>query len=274
MKDRVCLVTGANRGLGQATATALAQLGATVVLACRDRERGEVAKADMVATTGNSAVELILVDLSVQESVRRMVTDFSAKYDRLDVLIHVAVVYKARRVLTPDGLETMFATNHLGPFLLTDLLLDKLKASAPSRVLVVTAPSTTPLRFDDLQGEKQFRSLWAFGESKMANLLFTYELARQLEGTGVTANAVHPGLMKTNLMREALWPMRLFSLIGAQPPEKAAAALIYLASSPDVAEVTGKFFKDKRVIESNLYSHDQSVQSRLWDISVALTQPR
>ena len=271
MKGKVCVVTGANRGLGKATAAMLAQLGATVILACRDQHRGEAAKADILSATRNSNVELMLVDLSTQESIRQMARDFAARHERLDALMNIAAVYKARRVLTPDGLEMMFATNHLGPFLLTHLLLDQLKRSAPSRIVVVTAPSTTPLHFDDLQGEKQFRSLWAFGQSKMANLLFTYELARRLEGTGVTVNAVHPGLMKTNLMREALLPLRLFSQIGAQPPEKAAAALVYLASSPDVAGVTGKFFKGETVIESNPYSHDQSVQSRLWDISLALT---
>ena len=267
MKGKVCLVTGANGALGKATAIALAQLDATVVLACRERERGEAAKADVISATGNSAVDLTLVDLASQESIRQMVTAFSEQYDRLDVLINNAAVYKAQRETTPDGLELMFAVNHLGPFLLTNLLLDKLKANAPSRVLVVTAPSTVQLDFDDLQGEKRFRSLWAFGASKMCNLLFTYELARRLEGTGVTVNAVHPGLVKSNLMREAPLIMRWLSQITATTPQKAAASLAYLASAPEVAGVTGQFFKDRKEIASSPYSHDMTVQSRLWDVS-------
>ena len=144
MKNKVCLVTGANGGLGKATAIALAQVGATVILACRDKERGDVAKADIISATKNSNVELILVDLSLQESIRQMATTFKEKYERLDVLINNAAIYKSQREMTPDGFETMFATNHLGPFLLANLLLDKIKTSAPARVLVITAPSTTP----------------------------------------------------------------------------------------------------------------------------------
>ena len=270
MNGKVCLVTGANGAIGKATATALAQRGATIVLACRDKERGEITKAEIIAATSNPSIELIFVDLSLQESIRRMAKDFSEKYDRLDVLINIAAVYKSQRVSTPDGLEMMFATNHIGPFLLTNLLLDKLKSSAPARVLVVTAPSTTPLDFDNLQGEKQFRSLQAFGVSKMCNLLFTYELARKLAGTGVTVNAVHPGLVISNLMKEAPLVMRWITRLASSRPEKAAESLAYLASSPEMASISGKFFKGRKVIESNQYSYNQGVQDRLWDISVAL----
>ncbi len=272
MNGKVCLVTGATGGLGKATAAALARLGATVILACRDQKRGEAARADIISAAGNSAVEVMVVDLAVQESIRHLATVFGEKYDRLDVLINNAAVYKARRETTPNGLELMFAVNHLGPFLLTNLLLDELKASAPARVLVVTAPSTVQLDFDDLQGEKRFRSLWAFGASKMCNLLFTYELARRLEGTGVTVNAVHPGLVKSNLMREGPLVMRWATRLVSATPEKAATSLAYLASSPEMAGVSGKFLKDKKEIESIPYSHDKSVQSRLWDLSSALTR--
>ena len=271
MKGKVCLVTGANGGLGKATATALAQLGATVILACRNKERGERAKADVISATRNSAVELMLVDLSLQESIRQMVTSFGEKHDRLDVLINNAAVYKSQRTITPDGLEVMFATNHIGPFLLTNLLLDQLKSSTPARVLVVTAPSTTPLDFDNLQGDKRFSSLQAFGVTKMCNMLFTYELARRLAGTGVTVNAVHPGLVKSNLMKEAPLVMRWLTQLASTTPEKSASSLAFLASSSEMASITGKFFKDGKATESNQYSHDQNVQARLWDISVALT---
>ena len=274
MKGKVCLITGANGGLGKATAIALAQQGATVVLACRDQERGAKAKADVMSATKSSAVEIFIVDLSIQDSIRRMATTFSEKYDRLDVLINNAAIYKSQRSMTPDGLETMFATNHLGPFLLTNLLLDKLKTSAPARVLVITAPSTTPLDFDNLQGEKRFSSLQAFGVTKMCNLLFTYALVGKLEGSGVTVNAVHPGLMKSSLMREAPFAMRWLTQLASTAPTKAASWLVYLASAPELAGVTGKFFKDGKAIESSQYSQDQVIQRRLWDVSVALTKPR
>ncbi len=274
MKGKVCLITGANGSLGKATALELAQLGATVILACRNKARGDEVKADILSATKNSAVELILVDLSSQESIRQMAAAFSEKYDRLDVLINNAAIYKSRSEMTSEGLELMFATNHIGPFLLTNLLLDKLITSAPARVLVVTAPSTTPLDFDNLQGEQRFRSLQAFGVSKMCNLLFTYELAGRLAGSGVTVNAVHPGLMKSNLMREAPLAIRWLTQLASTAPTKAASSLVYLASAPEMAGVTGKFFKDGKAIESNQYSHDQVIQRRLWDVSVALTKPQ
>jgi NAD(P)-dependent dehydrogenase (short-subunit alcohol dehydrogenase family) len=274
MKGKVCLITGANGSLGKATAVALAQLGATVILACRNKVRADKVKADVISATKNSAVELILVDLSSQESIRQMATTFIEKYNRLDVLINNAAIYKSQHEMTSEGLELMFATNHIGPFLLTNLLLDKLKASAPARVLVITAPSTTPLDFDNLQGEQRFSSLQAFGVTKMCNLLYSYELARRLEGTGVTVNAVHPGLMKSNLMREAPLAMRWLTQLASSAPTKAASSLVYFASAPEMAGVTGKFFKDGKAIESNQYSHDQVIQHRLWDVSVALTKTR
>jgi NAD(P)-dependent dehydrogenase (short-subunit alcohol dehydrogenase family) len=203
-----------------------------------------------------------------------MATTIKEKYEHLDVLINNAAIYKSQREMTSEGLELMFATNHIGPFLLTNLLLDKLKTSAPARVLVITAPSTTPLDFDNLQGEQRFNSLQAFGVTKMCNLLFTYVLARRLEGSGVTVNGVHPGLMKSNLMREAPLAMRWLTQLASTAPTKAASSLVYLASAPEMAGVTGKFFKDGKAIESNQYSHDQDIQRRLWDVSIALTKPR
>ena len=271
MKDKVCIVTGANRGLGLATARGLAEQGARVVLTSRDKARGEAALAEIRAVVRDADLDLLLLDLSSQQSIREMAAAFKEKTDRLDVLINNAGVFTNKRVVTPEGLETMFSTNHLGPFLLTNLLLDTLKASAPSRILTVTAPSSTKLDFDDLQGEKRFSAFNAFGASKMGNLLFTYELARRLEGTGVTANAIHPGLMKSNLMHEVPAPMRwLLNLISAAP-EKAAATPIYLASSAEVLHTSGKFFKNKRPVASAPYSRDTQVQRRLWEVSAALT---
>jgi NAD(P)-dependent dehydrogenase (short-subunit alcohol dehydrogenase family) len=272
MRGKACLVTGSSSGLGKATALRLAQLGATVILGCRDKQRGETALAEIKAASGNEMVDLALIDLSLMQSVRSMLEEFEKKYDRLDVLINNAGIFKHRRIVTAEGLETMFATNHLGPFLLTNLLLDSLKNSASARILSITAPSTTQLDFDDLQGEKKFNAYSAFGASKMCNLLFTYELARRLEGTRVTANAIHPGLVKSGLMREAAAPIRWFTYLISASPQKAAETPVYYASSSAVEGITGKFFKDRQAINSSPYSEDQEIQKRLWDVSCALTK--
>jgi NAD(P)-dependent dehydrogenase (short-subunit alcohol dehydrogenase family) len=270
MRGKVCLVTGANAGLGKATALGLAVRGATVVLACRDRAKGEAALAEMRVASGNTQVELMVLDLSVLDSVRQMAAAFLRKYDRLDVLINNAAVFKSKRIVTTDGLETMFATNHLGHFLLTNLLLDRLKASATARIITMTAPSTVKLDFDDLQGEKKFNALNAFGASKMCNLLFSFELARRLAGTGVTSNALHPGLVKSNLTREMPFPLRWGTNLVSASPEKAARAVIYLAASPEREGVSGKFIKGQQEIEPDPYARDQQVQRRLWDVSEKL----
>jgi NAD(P)-dependent dehydrogenase (short-subunit alcohol dehydrogenase family) len=270
MTGKICVVTGANAGLGKATASGLAKLGATVVLACRDQAKGEAALAEIRAASGNNQLDLMIVDLSVLDSVRRMAAAFLQKYDRLDVLINNAAVFKSKRIVTADGLETMFATNHLGHFLLTNLLLDRLKASAPSRVINVTAPSTVKLDFDNLQGEKKFSALNAFGASKMCNLLFTFELARRLSGMNVTSNALHPGLVKSNLTSEMPFLLRWGTNLVSASPEKAAESALYLASSPKVAGVSGGFFKGQKESEPNSYAKDEQVQRRLWEISEKL----
>ncbi len=272
MNPKICLVTGANGGIGKAAALALAKQGATVLLACRDQARGEAARAEIVAATGNAAVEVVLVDLAQQASIRAAAAGLLEKYPRLDVLLHVAAIVKRERIETADGLEMMFAVNHLAPFLLTDLLLGALTAAAPSRVLTVTAPSTSSLNFDDLQGRQQFSFLNAFGASKMANLLFTYELARRMSDAGVSANAVHPGLVKSDLMKETPLPMRLLLQLVSAPPAKAGEALAHLALAPELTGVSGKFFSNGKEIQSNAYSHERANQSRLWDASVALTK--
>jgi NAD(P)-dependent dehydrogenase (short-subunit alcohol dehydrogenase family) len=274
LKGKTCIITGANSGIGKATALGVARSGANVVLACRDLERGEAARGEIRAASGNSDVELILVDLSALESVRNMVEEFRKSHRSLHVLINNAAVFKRSRTTTPEGLETMFATNHLGPFLLTSLLLDLLKESSPSRILNITAPSTVRLDFGDLQGEKKFSSLRAFGASKACNLLFTYELSRRLQGTGVTVNAIHPGLVKSNLMRESWAPLRWAIRLASKGPDRAAETMIHYASSSDVEGVTGKFFKGREAIDSSEYTQDHSVQKQLWDVSVGLAKGR
>jgi len=272
MAGRVCLVTGASGGLGKATALGLARLGATVVMGCRDESRGEADRAEIASASGNDNIKLLLLDLASQSSVREAADSFKKEHGRLDVLVNNASIYKGKRTTTPDGLEAMFATNHLGHFLLTNLLLDALKASPQARVINIAAPSSVKLNFDDLQGEKRFRPLVAFGASKMCNLLFTYELARRLRDTKVTSNALHPGLMKSSLMREAAAPIRWLTGLLSTAPEKASTSVIFLALSPKIASVTGKFFKGTKTAKSAAYSHDEAIQKRLWDVSLELTK--
>jgi retinol dehydrogenase-12 len=270
MAAKICLVTGATGGLGQATAIALARHGVAVVLGCRDPERGDAARAVVQAAATGPAPEVLPLDLASPASVRQAAAQFSAAHERLDVLIHTAAVYTAKRETTLDGLERMFATNHLGPFLLTQLLRPKLVAAAPARVLVVTAPATARLNFDDLQGERRFSSFDAFGATKMANLLFAYALARLWGNVGITTNAFHPGLLKSSLMRNANALVRWLSQVSAAQPERAAGALADLVLAPEFASATGQFFSFRTPIASNAYSHDGAVQERLWVTSLKL----
>ena len=271
MQGKICLVTGSTSGLGKATAFALAQQQATVILGCRDKQRGEAVLAEIKAGSPAANVDLLLLDLSVQQSVRSAVTELENRYDHLDVLINNAAVFKRHRTLTADGYETMFATNHLGPFLLTNLLLERLKAATSARILTITAPSTMKIAFEDLQAEQKFRALHAFGASKAANLLFTYDLARRLASSNVTVNAFYPGIVKTPLMREAPAPLRWLNPVFGQSPEPVAQSVVYYASSPEVQAMTGLFFnKGRQPIDSSPYTKNRAVQQQLWEASMAL----
>ena len=261
---RVCMVTGATGALGKATASEFARRGATVVAVARDEGRGRALLATVRQASGAGSVELLMADLSNLRSVRALVKLFGGSHDRLDVLVHTAAVFKRRRIETADGFELMFATNFLGPFLLTNLVVPALRAGAPSRVITVAAPTTTELDFDDLQIKANWRPLHAFGASKMADLLFTFALARRLEGTRVFANVVYPGLMKSDLMHELAAPARFVVGLASRSPDQAAQAVAYLASSPELEGVTGRFFKGAKISQSNEYSHDPDIQDRLW----------
>ena len=267
MDGKIVAVTGANAGLGKAIALALAKQGARVLMLCRDKTRGAAARTEIQAATGNKNIELILMDLASLQSVRAAAAEIRQKYEHLDALVNNAGVFKNTRVLSADGLEMMFATNHLGPFLLTNLLLDTLKGG---RIINVTAPSTTKLNFEDLQAEKNFGSLSAFGASKMCNLLFTYELSRRIDHHITTVNALHPGLVKSDLMHEAFFLIRFITNLMSVSPDKAAEDALYVISSPEVEGVSGKFFKGRKTIESSAYSHDPAVQRLLWEVSARL----
>src|SRR2546430_15920567 len=251
---RVCMVTGATGALGKATANAFAQRGARVVLVSRDEARGHAVVASVRQSSGAGSVEALQGDLSDLRSVRNLAKSFGEEHDRLDVLVNAAAVFARKRIETGDGFELMFVTNFLGPFLLTNLLVPALRAGAPSRVITISAPTTTELDFADLQGNTRWWPLHAFGASKMADLLFTYALARRLEGTAVHANVLHPGVFKSDLMRDLAAPVRFFVRLASKPPEQAAEAVAYLASSPHLEGFTGRFFKGTQPSESNAYS--------------------
>jgi NAD(P)-dependent dehydrogenase (short-subunit alcohol dehydrogenase family) len=266
MQGKVYVVTGVTGSLGGAVAQALAQTGATVALVCRDQRRGEAVRSAI----GQDSSEVFTGDLSSLESVRGLASQLRQRYPFIDGLVNNAAVYKKERLLTADKFETMFATNHLGPFLLTHLLLDRLKASPDARILNVTAPSTSALDFDNLQGERAFNPLTVFGRSKMCNLLFTYELARRLKGTSVTANALLPGLVKSSLMQEAFIVIRWLSALVSRPPTQAAESAVYWLTAAQAKGATGELVKGRQIIQSNAYSHDLSIQQRLWVVSERL----
>ncbi|HSS92809.1 MAG TPA: SDR family oxidoreductase [Candidatus Dormibacteraeota bacterium] len=271
MRGKVAMVTGANSGMGKEISLGLAGLGANLVMVSRDRVRGEVARAEVAQRTGNGEVELLVADLSSQASIRDLVADFEKRHDRLHVLVNNAGVSLPKRADTADGLEAVFATNHLAPFLLTNLLLPALKAGAPSRVITVSsgAHAMGRLDFDDLLGEKSYGEIRVYNQSKLANILFTYELARRLEGTGVTANALKPGFVKTNL--KVPFPFSLFSFMRGKAVDGARPS-VFLASSTEVEGVSGRFFNRKSVpIKSSKVTYDDAVAKRLWKVSTELT---
>jgi NAD(P)-dependent dehydrogenase (short-subunit alcohol dehydrogenase family) len=259
--------------IGRATALEIAKSGATVILLARNRNRLESVKTEISRKSGNNNIDILVADQSYISSVKNAVKELKQKYNRLDALVNIAAVYKSKREITTDNLESMFATNHLAPFILTNELLDLLKASNPARIITVTAPSTTKLNFDDLQGAKKFSALNSFGGSKMMNLMFTYSLARRLEGTGVTATALHPGLVKSDLTKEMPSILKYIFGLMAGKPDKAAKMLCSLAIDSKYSNSNGKFYKfNGKEIKSSTYSYDKELQEKLWTISKQLSQ--
>ncbi|TME58869.1 MAG: SDR family oxidoreductase [Chloroflexi bacterium] len=270
MSGRVVMVTGANAGMGKEIVFALAGMGATVVMVCRDSGRGEAARREVQERSGSGDVELLVADLSSQQSIRNLVREFAASHDRLHVLVNNAGITQPRRIETADGLESVFATNHLGPFLLTNLLLPLLTASAPSRVVTVASGAHTmgKIDFDDVQASRRYNEIAVYNQSKLANLLFTYELARRIAGTGVSANAADPGFVKTNL--RVPFPYSIFSFMRGAAVDGARPA-VFLASSPEVGGVSGRYFGRKGEVRSSKASLDEADARRLWTLSAQLT---
>jgi NAD(P)-dependent dehydrogenase (short-subunit alcohol dehydrogenase family) len=279
MKDKVCLVTGANSGIGKATALGLSKLGARVVMVCRSKERGMATRDEIITASGNPDIDLMLADLASQASIRQMTADFKSRYTRLHVLINNAGVAPTRRSVTVGGIETIFAVNYLAPFLLTNLLLDTLKASAPARVINIAGDfhRKATIQFDDLMSEKKYDGYQANNQAKLALILFTYELARRLEGTGVTVNCLHPGAVATDSIKSdpdvPAFGRLIYGLVKPffLSPEKGAETTLYLASSPEVEDVTGKYFIRKKAAESSQESYDVEIARRLWNVSAELT---
>lgn len=270
--DRVSLVTGATSGIGKATAQALVAMGAPTVLVARDAARGEATVEEIRRTTGSDQVEVLVADLSSQDSIRELAEAFRRDHDRLDVLVNCAGAFFRERRVTVDGLEMTFALNHLAYFLLTNQLLDLLRRSGSARVLNVTAPATTKIDFDDLQGERRYRPFTAFGASKVANLMFTFELARRLEGTVVSVNAVHPGRVRSSIMREAPAPFRMLTWLLSGSAELAGRSVADLATAPELAGSNGRFYHGRKEIRASAEATNTQLQRRLWEVSEELTR--
>ncbi len=276
MTGKVVLITGGTGGIGKATAIGLATLGAQVGITGRDLARAREAVAGIRAASGNAAVDAFAADMTSQAEVRRLAAAVLDAYSRLDVLVNNVGGFWAHRHPTADGLERTFALNHLAPFLLTNLLLDRLKSSAPSRVVTVSsgAQAMGRIAFDDLQGARNYSGQRAYSQSKLANVMFTFELARRLEGTGVTATAVHPGVVRTNFGAEdQAWFFAVISgVVRAflKTPAQGAQTSIYLASSPDLDGVTGQFFANRKPKTASKVADDADMAARLWQVSAEL----
>ena len=272
MGGKTVLITGGTSGIGKA----LAAMGASVVISGCNAERGERAVEEIKGQSHNPSVDLILADLSVQSEVRRLAETFLARHDSLDVLANNAGLVLSRRTETPDGIETTLAINHLAPFLLTNLLLDRLRESAPARIVTTSSESQRwgDMDFGDLQSRRKYRAMSVYGMTKLANIMFTYELAERLKGTGITANCLHPGGVNTSFGMNNSGPLAL--LIRASKPflrssERGADSLTWLASSTEVDGVSGKYFSDRREIEAQEITYDPAARRRLWEISEELT---
>jgi NAD(P)-dependent dehydrogenase (short-subunit alcohol dehydrogenase family) len=265
MKNKVVLVTGSTDGIGKQTALDLAGMGARLILHGRSHDRLEAARAEILQKTGNEQIDTICADFSSLKQVRSMASSIVEKYDHLDVLVSNAATYMRERILSEDGYEMTFAVNYLAAFLLVNQLLDLLKKSAPARIVIVSsvAHSTARLDFDNLQGEKEYKPWRAYALSKLCNILFSFELAQRLNGSGVTANCLHPGVVNTKLLRAS------FDMPGSDVREGARTS-VFLASSPEVEKANGQYFVDRQVSRASPLAQDEGLRRQLWRVSANL----
>ncbi len=268
LKNKIVLITGATSGIGKETSRGLAKLGATIVFTTRDNIKGEKTKKELITSTQNKNINMLKCDLASFESIKNCCKEFKSKYDRLHVLINNAGVWDFKRRLSKDGIENIFATNYLAPFLMTNLLLDILKKSNPSRIINITSGMHYgTINFDDIEFKQNFSGAKAYRQSKLGVILFTRFLAKKLEGTGVTVNVVHPGMNKTDLGRDAGgFSKMIFKMMG-KDPKIGAETSIYLASSPDVENITGEYWAKKEIKKSSKESYDMDLAKKLWDVS-------
>jgi retinol dehydrogenase 14 len=269
MKKTV-LITGATGAIGKATALELAKNNCRVILLARDQNRLNLVKSWITSSSGNNDIHTVLADLSEPQSVKTAVSEIKKDFPSINSLINVAAIFRKDRIENSRGMEYMFATNHLGSYILTTGLLPLLKSGKPSRIITVSAPSVTKVNFDDLHGKKKFSAgfMGAFGASKMMNLLFTYALSRRLEGSGVTANVFHPGLVKSELTKEMPAVLNFIFKSISSSPDKAAKMLCSLAIDEQYAGSSGLFYKyNGKTIHSNKYSYDKDIQEKLWKLS-------
>ena len=277
MNEKICLVTGATAGIGKFTALGLASQGATVIITGRDRNKAEDTVQQIIAETGNQSVQYLLADFSDLDQVRALASEFKNHFSQLDVLVNNAGAFFNTRIDTLYGVEMTFLVNHLAPFFLTTLLLDQLQTSPAARIINVSSDGHKQgqLDFDDLGFKQGYFGMKAYGRSKLANILFTYELARRLENTTVTVNCLHPGHVATDIWKTSFpflgpafkWIISRFALT----PEQGADNSIYLASSPEVEGITGKYFVKHDPVQSSPISYDKKIAQKLWETSEAIT---
>jgi NAD(P)-dependent dehydrogenase (short-subunit alcohol dehydrogenase family) len=277
LAGKTCVITGATSGIGLATATSLARLGARVILVGRNPARCESARTEISRETGNDNVEALVADLSSQAEVRRLADELRSRVPRMDVLINNAGAMFVERRESVDGIEKTWALNHLAYFLLTNLLLDRLTASAPARVICVASGAhkmVKGIQFDDVQFQKRYKFFRVYAHSKLANILFTFELARRLKGTGVTANALHPGFVFTRIFEgrgRIYWQIRMLARLLATPVTQGAETPVYLASSPEVETTSGCYFEKKKSVPPSKAALDGEAARRLWTLSEEMT---
>jgi len=276
MDSKTCIVTGANSGIGLEIARGLAEMGARVMMVARDADRGEAARADVIGISGNDRVDLLVCDLASQRQIHDFASTLLERCDTIDVLVNNAGLTVAGYELTEDGIETTFAVNHLAPFLVTNLVLDRLRASAPARVVTVASDAHrgNVIDFDDVAAPRHYSPWRAYGTSKLANILFTRELARRLEGSGVTATSLHPGVVRTGFGRSGPWFVRLwFKMAGAflLTPEQGADTAVWLATSPEVEGQSGGYHAKRRLVQPSRAARDPGSAARLWQLSLELT---
>lgn len=273
MEPKNVLITGGNSGIGKATAIGIAKTGAHVIIACRNKERGTQAVEEIKKASGNNNIDLLLMDLASQASVRKAAEEFKSKYNKLHVLINNAAVFLNKREETEDGLEKTFATNYLGHFLLTHLLIDTIKASAPSRIInVASMHNGVKINFEDLQTTKNYSFMKAVGPTKLGMIMFTQSLAKKLEGTGVTVNSLHPGLAKSNILNDLSPFVRFIFKLMSASSEKCAETSIFLATSPAVEKVSGKYFEKKKEVKPGANATNPEHIKQLWDVSMKLAK--